>query len=127
MLAECRPHTGDELRPFRAPGIAVAAEHRGEAEPDDRRAEDGRLADGPVDRTGGKAGAHHRRHAEAGETILQRAKLSIAHICEPRLEDLQCLGAELRSNLDETLEPAPPRIDARRSRPRRLRGCSPSD
>src|SRR5258708_28381364 len=44
VLLERGADIGDQLGPFRAPGIAIAAEHRGEADADDRRAGHGRLA-----------------------------------------------------------------------------------
>ena len=97
----------NQLRPFLAPGVAVAAEDRRQREADDRGAESPRGAEAAVDVAHVQAGADDRTHAEALQTLAQRGELVVRHPREPRLEDFERLGAKLGGDIDEALQAAP--------------------
>ena len=122
VVGELGADIRDQLRPFFAPGVAVAAEDRRQREADDRRAEAVRRAQAAVDVPHLQAGADDRAHAEALQPVAKRRKLVVGHLREPRLEDLQRLGAKLGGDLDEALEAAAVRIGARRAVPLQAEG-----
>src|SRR5271166_841046 len=112
VVGERAVHAGDELLPFFAERMAVAAEHRRQSAADNLRVEEARGAQRAFKRTHHEAPAHDRRHAQTGEPVAQRPQFVVAERPEPGIEDFERLGPELGRDGDEAFEALPLRIGA---------------
>ncbi len=115
-IGERGANLGDELFPLVAKRVTIAAQNRRQSMANDLGVENASRAQRALERTHHQPGADNRSHAEARETIAERAELIVAHRPKPRVVDLENLRAKLGRDGDEAFEARALGVRARAAR-----------
>src|SRR5271165_700375 len=103
-VGERRPHIGDQRLPLFAERVAVAAKHGCQAVTYDLGVEKAGRSERALEWAHHQARTDDRRHAELAQPIPKRPEVVIAERPQPRVENLERLGAEFNRDGDEAFE-----------------------